>query len=177
MHVNLKKMAQFFQFSVRPCPSQPSVATGRDRKQFQCLNIVLHNKTGLLGIAPLTLFVANFSRKKTRLLTKSSFLDRFSTSQQPAQQTFFFFRVFAGERRQALVSEKRQTRATGKQKKQRPVHIPLFCCIPPQTYPLMALLTRFALAFAPASGLIAFARLKNARLLCRLASQLDMVMA
>ena len=42
-------------------------------------------------------------------------------------------------------------------------------CIPSQTYPLMALLTRFALAFDPASGLIAFARLKNVRLLCRLA--------
>ena len=81
-----------------------------------------------------------------------------------------FFAFFAGERRQALVSEKRQTRPTGKQKKQRPVHIPLFCCIPPHTYSLMALLTRFAPAFAPASGLIAFARPKNARLLCRLAS-------
>ena len=53
------------------------------------------------------------------------------------------------------VSEKRQTSATGKtQKKQRPVHKPLLFGIPPQTYPLMALLTRFALAFAPASGLI-----------------------
>ena len=29
-----------------PCPFWPSVATERDRKQFQCLNIVLHNKTG-----------------------------------------------------------------------------------------------------------------------------------
>ena len=29
-----------------PCPSWPSVVTERDRKQFQCLNIVLHNKTG-----------------------------------------------------------------------------------------------------------------------------------
>ena len=29
-----------------PCPSWPSVATDRDRKQFRCLNIVLHNKTG-----------------------------------------------------------------------------------------------------------------------------------
>ena len=30
----------------RLCPSRPSVATERNRKQFQCLNIVLHNKTG-----------------------------------------------------------------------------------------------------------------------------------
>ena len=29
-----------------PCPSWPSVVTERDGKQFQCLNIVLHNKTG-----------------------------------------------------------------------------------------------------------------------------------
>ena len=33
-------------FSIfNPCPSWPSVATDLDRKQFQCLNIVLHNKT------------------------------------------------------------------------------------------------------------------------------------
>ena len=30
-----------------PCPSLPSVATD-DRKQFQCLNVALNNKTGLL---------------------------------------------------------------------------------------------------------------------------------
>ena len=30
----------------RLCPSRPSVATERNRKQFQCLNIVLRNKTG-----------------------------------------------------------------------------------------------------------------------------------
>ena len=29
-----------------PCPSLPSVATDPDRKQFQCLNISLYNKTG-----------------------------------------------------------------------------------------------------------------------------------
>ena len=70
------------------------------------------------------------------------------------------------------VSEKhRQDKRDGEDvEKTTAVRIPLFFCIPPQTYPLMALLTRFALAFAPASGLIAFARLKNARLLCRLAS-------
>ena len=32
-----------------PCPSLPSIATN-DRKQFQCLNIVLINKTGLLSL-------------------------------------------------------------------------------------------------------------------------------
>ena len=33
--------------SLNPCPSLPSVATD-DRQQFQCLNIVLLNKTGSL---------------------------------------------------------------------------------------------------------------------------------
>ena len=33
--------------SLSPCPSLPSVATD-DRKPFQCLNIVLNNKSGLL---------------------------------------------------------------------------------------------------------------------------------
>ena len=52
------------------------------------------------------------------------------------------------------VSEKPQTCATGKkQKKQWPVYVPLFSCIQHQTYPLMALLTSFSLAFAPASRL------------------------
>ena len=47
-----------------------------------------------------------------------------------------FFRVSAGERRQAR-SEWEAPSATGKtQKKQQPVHVPFFCCIPPQTYPL-----------------------------------------
>ena len=47
MRLNLKKMAQFFQFSVHVY-HLPSVATDRDRKQFQCLNVVLHNKPGPL---------------------------------------------------------------------------------------------------------------------------------
>ena len=38
---NLKKLAQCF----NPCPSLPPVATD-NRKQFQCLIIVLNNKTG-----------------------------------------------------------------------------------------------------------------------------------
>ena len=33
--------------SLSPCPSLPSVETG-ERRQFQCLNIVLNNKTGPL---------------------------------------------------------------------------------------------------------------------------------
>ena len=40
----LEKDGPIFQvFS--PCPSWPLVATERDRKKFQCLNIALHNKT------------------------------------------------------------------------------------------------------------------------------------
>ena len=30
----------------RLCPSRPSVATERNRKQFQCLTVVLRNETG-----------------------------------------------------------------------------------------------------------------------------------
>lgn len=35
--------------SCNPCPSLPSVAS-EDRKQFQCLNIGLNNKTGPLFV-------------------------------------------------------------------------------------------------------------------------------
>ena len=120
--------------------------------------------------------VCHFSSSYTIVfLTKSSVLDRLSTSYILVACITgvikFFFAFLQESEGKREVSEKRQTSATGKtQKKQRPVHIPLLFCIPPQKYPLMALLTRFALAFTPASGLIAFARLKNARLLCRLAS-------
>ena len=51
---------------------------------------------------------------------------------------FFAFLQAREDKRE--VSVKRQTSATGKtQKRQRPVHVPLFCCIPPQTYPLKGL--------------------------------------
>ena len=44
---------------------------------------------------------ANFSRRKLRLLTKSSFLDRLSTTVSSMHNRRYFFRVFAGERGQA----------------------------------------------------------------------------
>ena len=37
---NVKKLAQFFQVSTDPFPSSPCEATN-DRKQFQCLNVVV----------------------------------------------------------------------------------------------------------------------------------------
>ena len=112
MHLNLKKMAQFYQF-LSPCPSWPSVVTERYRKQFQ--------------------FQA--SAKWVRSARQARRGRRIKNNGLSTYHRFF--------------------------------------CI----YSLMALLTRFALAFAPASGLIAITHLKNARLLCRLASQLDMEMA
>ena len=45
--LKLKKDGPVFSI-FSPCLSLPSVATDRDRKQFQCLNVVLHNKTGPL---------------------------------------------------------------------------------------------------------------------------------
>ena len=42
--IQLAKLGPTFS-SLSPCPSLPSVETG-ERRQFQCLNIVLNNKTG-----------------------------------------------------------------------------------------------------------------------------------
>ena len=44
--IQLAKVGPTFS-SLSPCPSLPSVETG-ERRQFQCLNIVLNNKTGPL---------------------------------------------------------------------------------------------------------------------------------
>ena len=44
---NVKQLVQLFQVSIHLDPSVPSAAT-HNRKPFQCLNIVLNNKTGVL---------------------------------------------------------------------------------------------------------------------------------
>ena len=115
-----------------------------------------------LAQPPKLFFDGQFQYKKT---------PPFWTDFQPVSSRHnrrYFFLVFAASEGKREVSEKRQTSATAKtQKNQRPVHTPSFCCGAPH-----ALLAHIRSSFG-----LAFARLKNARLLCRLASQHDMGMA
>ena len=106
-----------------------------------------------LGIAPLTLFWRPILVENPAFWPNPPFWTGFQPVSSLHNRRYFFSRFC----RRAKASAK-WVRSTDKRdeedvEKAAAVHIPLFFCIPPQTYPLMALLTRFALAFAPASGL------------------------
>ena len=121
-----------------------------------------------LGIAPLTLFWRPILVEENPAFWPNP---PFWTGFQPVSSLHnrhdFFFAFLQESEGKREVSEKRRQARRGRRRENngRPHTIVFFAFRPRHTPQWLS-----SLAFAPASGLIAFARLKNARLLCRLAS-------